>query len=198
MSRYDPRAHGAKCDECPLKAQRPMAPEGDPRKALFVLVGDVPGQHEERSGTPFVGPGGQMLNELLEAANIKRTDCFVTSALLCRPFIPELKGRERYNVQKYLAWLRSKNSKARKELKKLKRSEAEIEASMVKSPFVCCLPRLGNELMAAEETAQARKQPNGAIVIPLGNYAVKSVTGTKSSISKLRGSPMFIATGDES
>ncbi len=50
-----------------------------------MLVGEGPGDREDREGTPFVGPAGQELDELLELAGIPRSDVYVTNTVKCRP-----------------------------------------------------------------------------------------------------------------
>jgi DNA polymerase len=52
--------------------------EGDAR---LVLVGEQPGDREDRDGRPFVGPAGRLLDELLEEAGIGRGDVYVTNAV---------------------------------------------------------------------------------------------------------------------
>src|ERR1700741_285713 len=45
-----------------------------PAKALFMFIGDQPGDKEDRKGEPFVGPAGAMLDKALEDAGIPRAD----------------------------------------------------------------------------------------------------------------------------
>jgi uracil-DNA glycosylase family protein len=54
--------------------------EGSPR-ARLVLVGEMPGDREDRAGRPFVGPAGRVLDEALAAAGIARGDAYVTNAV---------------------------------------------------------------------------------------------------------------------
>lgn len=66
----------------------------------------------------------------------------------------------------------------------------------VPTPLECCAPRLWGELGWFERAAQERHRllgdrPNGAVVVPLGNYAVQAVTGL-TGIMKLRGSPLVV------
>jgi DNA polymerase len=46
-----------------------------------MLVGEQPGDTEDRAGTPFVGPAGRLLDDALEAAELDRTRLFVTNAV---------------------------------------------------------------------------------------------------------------------
>ena len=46
-----------------------------------MLVGEQPGDVEDREGEPFVGPAGRVLDTALEAAGIKRSDVYLTNAV---------------------------------------------------------------------------------------------------------------------
>jgi len=50
-------------------------------KSRMMLVGEQPGDVEDRRGEPFVGPAGQVLDRALEAAQIDRSDVYVTNAV---------------------------------------------------------------------------------------------------------------------
>ncbi len=64
-----------------------------PPDAPLVLVGEQPGDQEDRQGTPFVGPAGRVLNEALEAAGIEPTETYVTNAV--KHFRFEERGKRR-------------------------------------------------------------------------------------------------------
>jgi DNA polymerase I-like protein with 3'-5' exonuclease and polymerase domains/uracil-DNA glycosylase len=50
-----------------------------------MIVGEAPGEQEERRGQPFVGQGGEELNRMLQEAGILRSTCFVTNVIRKRP-----------------------------------------------------------------------------------------------------------------
>jgi DNA polymerase len=52
-----------------------------PRSARLVLIGEQPGDEEDRAGQPFVGQAGRLLDQLLESAGIDRDDTYVTNAV---------------------------------------------------------------------------------------------------------------------
>ena len=58
--------------------------EGCPGAAI-VLVGEAPGEEEDRSGRPFVGRAGKLLDRLLERAGLLRGGLWITNAVKCRP-----------------------------------------------------------------------------------------------------------------
>jgi uracil-DNA glycosylase family 4 len=68
--------------------------EGNPR-ARVVLVGEAPGETEERLARPFVGRAGKLLDELLGEAGLARGDVWITNVVKVRPTTGE--GRARRN-----------------------------------------------------------------------------------------------------
>ena len=52
-----------------------------PPTARLVLVGEQPGDQEDRAGEPFVGPAGKVLDRAVEAAGIDRGETYVTNAV---------------------------------------------------------------------------------------------------------------------
>jgi uracil-DNA glycosylase family protein len=61
------------------------------------LVGEAPGDEEDKTGRPFVGPAGVLLDEALEAAGIDRTDVFVTNVV--KHFKWEPRGKRRLHAK---------------------------------------------------------------------------------------------------
>jgi len=76
------RTAAAGCRGCDLwkHATQTVFGEG-PSHAEAVLVGEQPGDQEDRQGHPFVGPSGRLLDEGLEAAGIDRRRVYVTNAV---------------------------------------------------------------------------------------------------------------------
>lgn len=72
------------CTKCPLCATRYQVvfDRGDPRSRLM-LIGESPGANEDAQGEAFVGRAGQLLDELLEEAEIK--DFIIANVIKCRP-----------------------------------------------------------------------------------------------------------------
>lgn len=58
--------------------------EGDPASGLL-LIGDPPGESEDRSGTPFAGPGGALLERMLASVAMTRQDFMLTPLIPWRP-----------------------------------------------------------------------------------------------------------------
>jgi uracil-DNA glycosylase family 4 len=72
----------ASCRACPLWEHATQTVFGEGRAdAKVVLIGEQPGDQEDRQGRPFVGPAGRLLDQALEAAGIDRRTTYVTNAV---------------------------------------------------------------------------------------------------------------------
>ena len=76
------RKAAGECRACPLwkDAIQTVFGEGAPA-ARMILVGEQPGDLEDRGGRPFIGPAGRMLDDALKEAGIRRSQCYVTNAV---------------------------------------------------------------------------------------------------------------------
>ena len=75
-----------RCSGCALCEKRQHVVFGDgARDAEILLVGEGPGQHEDEQGVPFVGPAGQLLDDMLEIIGLDRTKVYVANIVKCRP-----------------------------------------------------------------------------------------------------------------
>jgi DNA polymerase len=74
------------CTRCELHKTRTQTVFGvGPRRTQWLFVGEAPGAEEDRQGEPFVGPAGQLLNAMLFALGLKRTEVYIANVLKCRP-----------------------------------------------------------------------------------------------------------------
>lgn len=82
------------CRGCELwqDATQVVFASGD-ASARIVLVGEQPGDREDREGEPFVGPAGRVLDEALEGAGIARQEVYLTNAV--KHFRHEQRGKRR-------------------------------------------------------------------------------------------------------
>ncbi len=74
------------CTRCKLHRRRKniVFGEGDPR-ARLLLAGEGPGADEDRSGRPFVGEAGQLLERILGAMGLTRAQVYICNVVKCRP-----------------------------------------------------------------------------------------------------------------
>ncbi len=86
------------CRGCELyqRATQAVAGEG-PSTAPIALVGETPGDEEDKAGHPFVGPAGALLDDALQAARIDRKEVFVTNAV--KHFKWEPRGKRRLHAK---------------------------------------------------------------------------------------------------
>jgi DNA polymerase len=78
------------CRGCPLYKNATQTVFGEGKKvARVVLVGEQPGNEEDLSGRPFVGPAGRVLDDALGAAGIARDDAYVTNVVKHFKWVPK-------------------------------------------------------------------------------------------------------------
>jgi len=82
LSLAETAKRAARCAACPLFSDATQTVFGEgPARASLVLVGEQPGDQEDRAGQPFVGPAGRLLDRALAAAGIARAGVYVTNAV---------------------------------------------------------------------------------------------------------------------
>lgn len=74
------------CKKCRLAAGRTQVVwmDGSP-DADLMFIGEAPGFHEDRQGKPFVGAAGKLLDSMVEAIGLSRSDCVICNVIKCRP-----------------------------------------------------------------------------------------------------------------
>jgi DNA polymerase len=154
------RAASMTCRGCHLWTLGTQTVFGEgPKRARVMIVGEQPGDQEDRAGHPFVGPSGKLLDRALEEAGIDRGDVYVTNAV------------------KHFKWERGEKS-ARRIHKKP--NDAEIRAChpwldeeirLVQPEVVVCLGAtaaqsiMGKSFKVTKERGRAVKAPHGGTVI---------------------------------
>ena len=98
----DARAKAARCRACDLWRHATQTVFGEGAAAAsIVLVGEQPGDQEDRAGRPFVGPAGRELEEALAAAGIEPRRVYVTNAV--KHFKWEPRGKRRLHAKPRLS-----------------------------------------------------------------------------------------------
>jgi uracil-DNA glycosylase family protein len=107
------------CRRCELweRATQGVTGEG-PKDARMLLVGEQPGDEEDRQGRPFIGPAGRLLRMLIEEAGIATDAVYMTNAV--KHFFFEPRGKRRIHktpLQRHIAachaWLEAELARAR-------------------------------------------------------------------------------------
>ena len=89
-------SRGCKACHLYLRGTQTVFGEG-PARATVMLVGEQPGDAEDLSGHPFVGPAGQLLDRALEEAGIERTAVYITNVV--KHFKWEPRGKRRIHAK---------------------------------------------------------------------------------------------------
>ena len=142
--------------------------------ARLMLVGEQPGDQEDRQGRPFVGPAGRLLDEALGAAEIDRRDVYLTNAV--KHFRHEQRGKRRLHRKPDLShmvachpWL-------------------EAEIAVVDPAVVICAGATAGRAVLGRPVRITAERGTPLEELP-GRVAV--VTTHPSALLRLRGRPEF-------
>jgi len=74
------------CEKCRLSGTRTntVMGEGD-TNARLMFIGEGPGRDEDLQGRPFVGASGQLLDRMIQAIGLKRSEVYIANVVKCRP-----------------------------------------------------------------------------------------------------------------
>ena len=76
----------AECQECGLgRLRKHLVIGAGNENATLMLIGEAPGEEEDRQGVPFVGEAGKLLDKVLEAIGFQREEVYIANILKCRP-----------------------------------------------------------------------------------------------------------------
>jgi uracil-DNA glycosylase len=157
---HDLQAAAKPCRACDLwkNATQTVFGEGS-QTADIMLIGEQPGDQEDRSGHPFMGPAGKLLDQALADAGIDRSEVYVTNVVKHFRWTPAERGKRRihkkpraFEIQACRPWL-----------------DAELE--IVKPKIVVCLGAsaaqalLGKEFRVSRERGKAIKSDLAALII---------------------------------
>jgi uracil-DNA glycosylase len=157
------RQAAASCKACDLWKAATQTVFGEGRAdATVMLVGEQPGDLEDRAGRPFVGPAGKLLDQALVEAGIDRSDVYVT------------------NVVKHFKWSAAERGKKRIH-KKPRDSEIQAcrpwldaELAVVKPKILVCLGATAAQSLLGKDFRVSR-QRGQIIESPLAPHVVATV-----------------------
>ena len=151
-------AAAQECKACPLYKDATQAVFGEgPATAQLVLVGEQPGDAEDRAGHPFVGPAGGVLDRALEGAGIDRKQVYLTNAV--KHFKWEPRGKWRIHMKPRVSEI------------KACQPWLEAELTRIKPDVIVCLGTsavhalLGPKLTIAKAKGQVFDSPFGRVVV---------------------------------
>ncbi len=92
------------CRKCPLYKTRnyPVVGHGN-HQTKIMFVGEAPGVQEDKTGRPFCGAAGKILDELLESVGIKRENIYITNILKDRP--PKNRDPQKEEIEACVSYL---------------------------------------------------------------------------------------------
>jgi len=94
-----------KCKKCFLvKTRKNTVPGEGPVSAKIMIIGQAPGAQEDKTGKPFVGRAGKLLNQLLAISKIERKKVFITSPIKCFP--PKNRKPTKKEIEICFPWLK--------------------------------------------------------------------------------------------
>jgi len=107
------------CQECELATTRLNVVPGEGDHTTDILfIGEAPGATEDEEGRPFCGRAGNILDDLLEIANLKRENVYIANILKCRP---------------------PKNRNPKPEEINACRHHLDTQIELIKPKIICCL-----------------------------------------------------------
>jgi uracil-DNA glycosylase len=157
------RAAATECRACGLWARATQTVFGaGSNRARVLLLGEQPGDMEDRQGAPFVGPAGRILDEALEAAGIDRHETYVT------------------NVVKHFKWRRAPRGKRRIHQRPDRAEIAacrpwlEAEVARIGPELVVCLGATAGQALFGS-TFRVTRQRGQVLPTDLGPPAIATI-----------------------
>ena len=100
------RAACLQCQACGLSQTRHSVVFGvGPENAPILFIGEGPGEQEDLQGEPFVGPAGQLLDDMLSIIDLGRHNCYIANIVKCRP--PHNRDPLETEQEACIGWLRA-------------------------------------------------------------------------------------------
>jgi DNA polymerase len=155
------RSEAAGCTQCDLyqRATQTVFGEG-PEHARLMMIGEQPGDHEDKDGRPFVGPAGRLLDRALDAAGIDRAEVYLTNAVKHFKWRPSGKVRlhQRPNAAEIAAC----------------RNWWEAELESVRPEVLCCLGAIAAQAVLGN-SFRVTKRRGEVITLPSGIDAIATI-----------------------
>lgn len=96
LSLADLQAASSACRSCPLYEAATQTVFGQgPADATIMIVGEQPGDHEDLTGKPFVGPAGKLFDQALQEVGLQREELYLTNTVKHFKWKPDPRGKRR-------------------------------------------------------------------------------------------------------
>ena len=119
------------CTRCELYQTRTNVVFGvGPKDAEVLFVGEGPGQQEDLRGEPFVGPAGQLLDDMLSIIGLSRQNCYIGNIVKCRP--PQNRDPHQTEQEACIPWLR-------------------MQTKLLRPKIIVCLGRIAAQKLISED-----------------------------------------------
>ena len=119
------------CESCGLCRNRTNVVFGvGDRNAEIMFIGEGPGEQEDLKGEPFVGPAGQLLDDMLSIIDIDRTNCYIANIVKCRP--PQNRDPEEGEQDACIGFLRN-------------------QVALIRPKIIVCLGRIAAKRLIRED-----------------------------------------------
>src|ERR1700716_3660896 len=147
------------CRRCDLwKTATQAVPGEGSRSAAIMLVGEQPGDEEDRRGHPFVGPAGRLLDDAIEAAGLERKQLFVTNAV--KHFKWEPRGKRRLHKKPGAGEIKACNIWLEQEIR-------SIQPKVIVALGATALRALAGKAFSIEAARREHlRHPSGAQILP--------------------------------
>lgn len=180
------RKEAEACTRCPLHESRDKVVFGSGNPdADLMFVGEAPGAEEDRTGLPFVGRSGRLLDQLLAEIGITRAEVFIANVVKCRP--PDNRDPARTEIEACKSYL-------------------ERQVQLIEPRLVCTLGNFATKLLSGDpagitkvhgETKRAKLGASQVMIFPLFHPAAalrspKYAAGLREDFARI---PQLISQG---
>lgn len=180
------RKEAEACTRCQLHESRDKVVFGSGNPdADLMFVGEAPGAEEDRTGLPFVGRSGRLLDQLLAEIGITRAEVFIANVVKCRP--PDNRDPARAEIEACRSYL-------------------ERQVQLIEPRLVCTLGNFATKLLSGDPTGitkvhgEAKRAKLGAsqvMIFPLFHPAAalrspKYAAGLREDFARI---PQLISQG---
>ena len=143
------RQAAAGCKGCDLwkRGTQTVFGEGGTHSRIM-LIGEQPGDREDRTGRPFVGPAGSLLDEALVQADIDRKDVYVTNAVKHFSWEPDERGKRRIHKKPRASEINAC------------RPWLDAEISVIKPVIVVCMGATAAQALFGKDFSVTRQRGN--------------------------------------